>query len=402
MSKRSAPSTRSSKAKRAKHTVNIAPLTSLASIGKDCLGVIIDFLDTTHDWLQFSYTCKDINELKFAKEIMIRKKRTLRDTVKGSVFASHHLASLNAAKGTLFNVDFSGRVFVTDKFLEPLAGTIHTLDVSHIRRKTLTDEAFKHLAGIHTLKMSGCTKLTGEAFKYIKGVQYLDMSVCDQSTIKDMHFSHLAGIHTLNMYACSQRSITDNAFESLGGIQKLEISCCTQLSGTGFKHMGSLRSLELDTTNVREGFEYLGNLRTLSLSGCDVGDCAFECLTGLEELNISACEHLTDNAIKHLASLVKLDMHWCKTITDKAFQNLSQLRHLSMFDCDQTSITSGAFRNLTNLRHLDISGCTQDTITPEAFERMHNLETLTIYGPIPAAVRALETYPHLFHVTVKQ
>jgi hypothetical protein len=51
---------------------------------------------------------------------------------------------------------------------------------------TITDAAFAHLAGIHTL----------------------DMSWCRQATITDVAFAHLAGIHTLNMRFCSTASIT--------------------------------------------------------------------------------------------------------------------------------------------------------------------------------------------------
>ena len=59
--------------------------------------------------------------------------------------------------------------------------------------------------------MSGCTQstITDGAFAHLAGIHTLDMSWCDQATITDAAFAHLAGIHTLNMRDCSQATITD-------------------------------------------------------------------------------------------------------------------------------------------------------------------------------------------------
>ena len=66
-------------------------------------------------------------------------------------------------------------------------------------RKDITDVAFFHLAGIHTLNMSWCR----------------------QSSITDVAFSHLAGIHTLDMSECHQSSITDATMSYLGDVPVL-------------------------------------------------------------------------------------------------------------------------------------------------------------------------------------
>ena len=54
---------------------------------------------------------------------------------------------------------------------------------------------------LHTINMSGCSKV---------------MVGCDLEIITDAAFVHLQGIHTLNMMGCNQ--ITDAAFGHLGGI----------------------------------------------------------------------------------------------------------------------------------------------------------------------------------------
>jgi hypothetical protein len=68
--------------------------------------------------------------------------------------------------------------------------------------QNVTDAAFEHLAGIHTL----------------------DMSYCDREAITDAAFVHLKGIHTLNISGCNQKGITDAAFTHLAGIHTLELS----------------------------------------------------------------------------------------------------------------------------------------------------------------------------------
>ena len=80
-------------------------------------------------------------------------------------------------------------------------------------RRDLSDEDFVHLAGIHTLNMSGCggANNTDDAFVHLAGIHTLDMSGCYQTTITDAAFEHLAGIHTLNMSECDQATNTDAA-----------------------------------------------------------------------------------------------------------------------------------------------------------------------------------------------
>ena len=66
-------------------------------------------------------------------------------------------------------------------------------------RTDLTDAAFVHLKGIHTLDMHECNQITDAAFAHLKGIHTLDMGECNQDTITDAAFVHLKGIHTLQM-----------------------------------------------------------------------------------------------------------------------------------------------------------------------------------------------------------
>ena len=49
------------------------------------------------------------------------------------------------------------------------------------------------------------------------------MSFCDQYDITDAAFAHLRGIHTLKMAGCSQ-GITGQGFHHLEGVSVLELS----------------------------------------------------------------------------------------------------------------------------------------------------------------------------------
>ncbi len=52
------------------------------------------------------------------------------------------------------------------------------------------------------------------------------MHFCRQAGITDAAFAHLAGIHTLQMGRCNQVGITDAAFAHLHGIYALFMTGC--------------------------------------------------------------------------------------------------------------------------------------------------------------------------------
>jgi hypothetical protein len=285
------PTDNEPRAKRAKTERASTP--HLLSLDHDTFGVILDFL-STHDWIQFSYTCRTVNALKYVKALMIHKQRTLRRLMAGeqgpyedTSIRQHFpeaspdrreiLASLSAAKGTLFNVSFKRFItYITvrvdpycsheklvavcdidDSFLAPLAGTIHTLDLTNCVE--VTDTGFASLEGIHTLKMGHTIyitstligigvrvlrgKITDAGFKHLAGIRVLDMAYCSQETITDKAFEHLRGIHTLIMSYCLQDTITDEAFEHLEGIRYLDMSFCSQrtITSRAFDHLSGAK-----------------------------------------------------------------------------------------------------------------------------------------------------------------
>ena len=53
------------------------------------------------------------------------------------------------------------------------------------------------------------------------------MRWCRQDSITDAAFAHLRGIHTLRMSYCSQPTITDAAFAHLRGVRVLTMLDCS-------------------------------------------------------------------------------------------------------------------------------------------------------------------------------
>jgi hypothetical protein len=91
--------------------------------------------------------------------------------------------------------------------------------------------------------MAECAGVTDAAFVHLRGIHTLDMSYCDQRAITDAAFAHLAGIQRLSIWGCRQATITDAAFAHLRGIQLLNMSECNQLTDAAFMHLRGIHTL---------------------------------------------------------------------------------------------------------------------------------------------------------------
>ena len=56
--------------------------------------------------------------------------------------------------------------------------------------------------------MNFCGGVTDAAFAHLRGIHTLSMSFCNQASITDAAFAYLRGIHTLHMWDCNQATIT--------------------------------------------------------------------------------------------------------------------------------------------------------------------------------------------------
>jgi hypothetical protein len=152
-----------------------------------------------------------------------------RDTYRGADFGPvirGDLAAWRAAHPTALVANLHGRQDLTDKDFAALHG-VQALSLFDC--KSITDAAFVHLTGVHTLSIGqngDGYSFTDAAFAHLRGIHSLNMYAC--RSITDKAFVHLAGIHTLNMGSCSQRTITDAAFSHLTGIRELRMDMCSE------------------------------------------------------------------------------------------------------------------------------------------------------------------------------
>jgi hypothetical protein len=373
--RRRPPTKNERRAKRRKTTQCITPLPVHDSL---VVGLIIDFLDT-RAWIQFSYTCAAVNAFKTVKAHMIRKMRTLVHCTHDP-WLSRALNWLRLAQGTLFNVDFSYRYRLTDAFLEPLAGTIHTLNMDGCN--LVTGAAFVHLRGIHTLDMSHCKQetITDDALTHLDGISGLDISYCDQIT--DAAFAHFAGLDALGMASC--RSVKSETLLHLKGIRRLDISYCDQIQGKHLAELTGLRQLKMRNCSQLgdDTLSHLVNLQELDMSMFRLRDPpfirgeSFRQLTQLHTLRMGGCTSVRPDNLRHLAKVHTLDISRCEHISDSAFVHFGNIRVLRMEACNQKSITDKAFEHLAKVRVLSMLDCNQKTITGKGFRHMKEIELL--------------------------
>ena len=176
------------------------------------------------------------------------------------------------------------------------------------RRAPAIDEDFVHLKHLKALSMCGCLRVTDAAFVHLAGIHTLDMGGCNQAAITDCAFAHLVGIKSLNMSECKQPTITDAAFAHLAGIQSLDMGDCAQatITDAGFAHLVGIKTLRMSActqhTISDAAFVHLKGIQKLSMWGCNqptITDAAFVHLVGIQSLRMSRCTQagITDAAL---------------------------------------------------------------------------------------------------------
>ena len=93
------------------------------------------------------------------------------------------------------------------------------------------------------------------------------MSLCPQLT--DAAYAHLQGIHTLLMWHCRQPTITDAALAHLKGIQRLVLyDCSIPFTEVGLAHLRGITRLHMYGANAAS----IAAARDLGLPAT-TGDC---------------------------------------------------------------------------------------------------------------------------------
>lgn len=277
------------------------------------------------------------------------------------------------------------------------------------------------VTNLESLNLSGCYNVTDVAISQafaieLPNLRVLDLSLCKQ--ISDTSLGRIAqyvkNLEVLELGGCSLVTNTGLLLIAWGlkKLKKLNLRSCWHISDQGIGHLAGL-SKETAEGNLQ--LEYLGlqdcqrlsdeslkhiaqgltNLKTINLSFCiSVTDSGLKFLSKmpkLEELNLRACDNISDIGMAGLAEdggcgISSLDVSFCEKIGDQALQHISQglyrLKSLSLSSCQ---ISDEGLEKLTKMHHLEVLNIGQcSKISDKGLEMLANelvnLQSIDLYG----------------------
>ncbi|XP_035909320.1 F-box/LRR-repeat protein 14 [Anopheles stephensi] len=297
---------------------------------------------------------------------------------------------------------------------------------------------------LESLNLSGCYNITdmaiGHAFAAdFPNLKVLNLSLCKQVTDSSLGriTQHLKNIEVLELGGCSNITNTGLLLISWGlkKLRRLNLRSCWHISDHGIGHLAGLSK---ETADGTPALEYLGlqdcqrlsdealrhiaqgltSLRSINLSFCvsvtDSGLKHLARMSRLEELNLRACDNISDIGMAYLtegcSSISTLDVSFCDKVADQAMvhisQGLFQLRSLSLSACQITDDgLSRIAKSLHDLETLNIGQCSR--ITDRGLEivaaELVNLRAIDLYGCTrltPNALQKINQLPRLSKVNL--
>ena len=265
--------------------------------------------------------------------------------------------------------------------------------------------AIAHLAGIHTLDLSGCARLAAMRIPLAGGGKETLLSEVGDVLLSLLSMRDACALRLVcrEFHAAVRRHPWEDRETVIKGSIKVWRACfprarCANVTSYSFTG-GEVRTAPVEDAD----FVHFEGLRELNMMCCqDVTDAAFVHLRGIHSLEMSRCFRLTDAALVHLAGIQRLGMFSCRGVTDAgfvhlcgiqllnidactqltdaAFVHLRGIKTLFMGQCSQPAITDAAFVHLQGIRTLVLDKCTQATITGATFSSLVGIEALCIQG----------------------
>ena len=287
-------------------------------------------------------------------------------------------------------------------------------------RRTLKD-VVTGITNLESLNLSGCYNVTDTGLAHafsldLPHLKILDLSLCKQVTDSSLGriAQHLKNLEILELGGCSNITNTGLLLIAWGlkKLKKLNLRSCWHISDQGIGHLAGL-SKETAEGNLQ--LEYLGlqdcqrlsdeslkhiaqgltSLKTINLSFCiSVTDSGLKFLSKmpkLEELNLRACDNISDIGMAGLAEdggcgISSLDVSFCEKIGDQALQHISQgLYHLKSLSLSSCQISDEGLEKLSKMHDLQVLNVGQcSKITDKGLEMLANelinLESIDLYG----------------------
>ena len=277
------------------------------------------------------------------------------------------------------------------------------------------------IKNLESLNLSGCYNVTDTGLAHgfsieLPHLKVLDLSLCKQVTDQSIGriVQNLKNLETLELGGCSNISNTSLLLIAWGlkRLKKLNLRSCWQITDQGIGHLAGLSK---ETAEGNMQLEYLGlqdcqrlsdeslkhiaqgltSLKTINLSFCiSVTDSGLKFLSKmpkLEELNLRACDNISDIGMAGLAEdggcgVASLDVSFCEKIGDQALQHISQgLYHLKSLSLSSCQISDEGLERLTKMHHLEVLNVGQcSKITDKGLEMLANelvnLQSIDLYG----------------------
>jgi hypothetical protein len=160
-----------------------------------------------------------------------------------------------------FHHAYEDKFVLFDSFFENLHGIKYLEIGGGIDLTNITDAAFTHLKGIHTLKILGDglwenRNITSASMHSLSGIDTLYLCDLRSLRITDSFFAPLAGIKYL-IFKTSRVEITDAAFNYIKGVEILVLDCYIKNASLGLSQL------------TRNGFTSLAGVKGLKVSHCD-------------------------------------------------------------------------------------------------------------------------------------
>lgn len=204
--------------------------------------------------------------------------------------------------------------------------------------------------------------INSDSSQYVRGIRYLRVNGCGpgKNRLSNSDFVNFKNVITLSLNIDND-TVTDEAFENLVGIQHLDISNFENITDLAFRHLKRIKTL---------------SIRFLGGGLPRITNEAFNYIQKIKELNITDCSNINinDGIFKYLQDINSLNISYCRQFTDDGLKYLKKINNLNISHCEQ--YTDEGLKHLKGIQHLYMSGCIQ--ITDEGLGYLAGIKDLDI------------------------
>lgn len=282
---------------------------------------------------------------------------------------------------------------VTDKLRRDASGNIVDVDFRGLEISDMDLIPLVQLPRLRAVRLGG-TAVTDDGMKTIAGIASLEDLDLRDCGISDDGLAHLVGLNKLKALRLSGKSgacsVSDDGMVHVAKLPNLKLLAVDYLwiSEDGVKQIVGLDNLQelymAETTIGNEAVELFAmfpRLKKLRLARNQidaVGIAGLPKITGLEELDLSECAQLFDDAMPplgELKNLKKLNL-WRLNISDVGIEPLQNLTAMESLNLDNTRLSDAGMSYLSGMKNLTFLHLGSTQITDEGLTALSGLTRL--------------------------